>query len=172
MHTTQHEGGRRTCRAHQLRVHERPRVVRAIDTVIRRLACHGVREDRLLTSLHRTWNSNSPLGPSWSVRLPAAPRSVGPRFYWAYRPTRNALWSLLQCAAPGRSSQAGTHGFPGLTANPHHTLVPPGVCGSWPLLAGWDPSQAYRQSQLTFRLLKLGKGIVAQRKPLDQIRAA
>ena len=59
-------------------------------------------------------------GPSWSVRLLAAPRSVGPAvFPRAHRQPSTHLWSLLECAAHGRSSQCGTRGFPGLTANPH-----------------------------------------------------
>ena len=56
-------------------------------------------------------------------------------------------WSLLECAAPGRSSQCGTRGFPGLTANPQHIRgpswsvrlldcnalrFPPAVCGTLP----------------------------------------
>ena len=88
--------------------------------------------------------------------------------------------SLLECAAPGRSSQCGTRGFPGLTANPQHMLgpswsvrllaaprsvgpavflgsppthntcwVPPGVCGSWPLLAVWDPRFSWVHRQPT-----------------------
>ena len=57
----------------------------------------------------------------------AAPRSVGPAVYSGLPPTLTPLWPLLQCAAPGRSSQCGTRGFLGLTANPHHSLVPPGV---------------------------------------------
>ena len=80
-------------------------------------------------------------GPSRSVRLLAAPRSVGPAVSRAHRqptthiwsllvcaaPGRSSqcgsqptvhIWSLLECAAPGRSSQCGTRGFPGLTANP------------------------------------------------------
>ena len=64
------------------------------------------------------------LGPSWSVRLLAAPRNVGPRFSWACRPPTTHACSLLECAAPGRSSQCGTRGFPGLTANPQRTLGP------------------------------------------------
>ena len=47
--------------------------------------------------------------PSWSVRHLAAPRSVGPAVFLGSPPTHD------------------TH------------LVPPGVCGSWPLLAVWDP---------------------------------
>ena len=47
----------------------------------------------------------------------------------------HSLWSLLECAAPGRSSVRD----PGLTANPQHALVPPRVYGSWPLLAVWEP---------------------------------
>ena len=105
----------------------------------------------------------------WS--LLAAPRSVGPAvFPGSPRNPQTHIWSLLECAAPGRSSQYGTRGFPGFTANPQHTfgpswsvrllaaprsmgpavflgsppthntpLVPPGVCGAWPLLAVWDP---------------------------------
>ena len=99
------------------------------------------------------------LGPSWSVRLLAAPRSVGPavflgsppthdtcwvppglcgswpllavwdpRFSWAHRQPTTHAGSLLECAAPGRSSQCGTRGFPGLTANPQPMLGP-----SWSL---------------------------------------
>ena len=63
-----------------------------------------------LPSNTSNWTNN---GPSWSVRLLAAPLSLGPR-------------------------------FPGLTANPTSTLVPPGVCGSWPLLVAWDPQLHFR----------------------------
>ena len=41
---------------------------------------------------------------------------VGPRVARAHSQPATHLWSLLQCAAPGRSSQ-GTRGFLGLTAN-------------------------------------------------------
>ena len=101
-----------------------------------------------------------------------------PRFSRVHRQPSTQLWSLLECAAHGRSSQCGTRGFPWFTANPQHTfgpswsvrrmaaprsmgpavflgspptrntpLVPPGVCGAWPLLAVWDPrfSWAHRQ---------------------------
>ena len=111
-----------------------------------------------------TANPQHTFGSSWSVRLLAAPHSVGPavflgsppptlntylvppgvcgpwplltvwdpRFSWAHRQPSTHMWSLLECATPGRSSQCGTHGFPGLTANPHNThLVPPGVCGPY-----------------------------------------
>ena len=74
--------------------------------------------------------------------------------------------SLLKCAAPGRSSQCRTRGFPGLTANPQHThLVPPGVCGSWPLLAVWDPrfSWTHRQPATQQRCI-LSKSILRQQQ--------
>ena len=64
-----------------------------------------------------TANPQHTSGPSWSVRLLAAPRSVGPADFLGSPPTRN------------------TH------------LVPPGVCGSRPLLPVWDQrfSWAHRQ---------------------------
>ena len=66
------------------------------------------------------------MGPAfWSVRLLAAPRSMGPAvFSWAHRQPTTHIWSLLECAAPGRSSHSGTRGFPGLTANPQHIFGP------------------------------------------------
>ena len=53
------------------------------------------------------------LGPTCSVRLPAAPHSAGP-----------AMWDC---------------GFEGSPATHNGLLVPPGVCGFWPLLTVWDP---------------------------------
>ena len=53
-------------------------------------------------------NPNTHFGPSWSVRHLAASRSVGPAVFLGSPPTRN------------------TH------------LIPPGVCGTWPLLSVWD----------------------------------
>ena len=55
--------------------------------------------------------------------------------------------TLLECAAPGRSSQRDSHSSLGT----NNTLVPPGVCGSWPLLAVWDPrfSRAHRETRNT-----------------------
>ena len=52
----------------------------------------------------------------------AAPRSVGPAvFSWAHRQPSTHLWSLLECAAHGRSSQYGPAVSPGLppTHIPH-----------------------------------------------------
>ena len=108
-----------------------------------------------------------------------------PRFSWVHRQPTHA-GSLLECAAPGRSSQCGTRGFPGLTANPQHMLgpswsvrllaaprsvgpavflgsppthntcwVPPGVCGSWPLLAVWDPRFSYPPNLLLSKCKQL-----------------
>ena len=83
--------------------------------------------------------------------------SAHPRAGWVGSP-RNPQprnWSLLECAAHDRSSQCGTRGFPGFTANPANThLVPPGVCGAWPLLAVWDPrfSWAHRQPAIPINL--------------------
>ena len=48
---------------------------------------------------------------------------------------RSHLSPTLECAAPGRSSQWDSHSSLG-TIN---TLVPPGVCGTLPLLTVWDP---------------------------------
>ena len=118
-----------------------------------------------------------------------------PRFSGAHRQAATHSWSLLECAAPGRSSPYGTRGFPGLTAKPQHTLgpswsvrlqaaphrvgpavflgsppsrktllVPPGVCGSRPLLTVWDPRFHWAHRQPIFCPLKLGKRIAAQRK--------
>ena len=117
-------------------------------------------------------------GPSWSVRLLAAPRSVGPAVYSGLPPTLTPLWSPLECAAPwpllavwdprftrahrqpsplfgpswsvrlhGRSSQCGTRGLLGLTANPPHIWSLLECAAPWPLLAVWDPrfTRAYRQ---------------------------
>ena len=47
-----------------------------------------------------------------------------PPFSWAHRETAAHIWSLLECAVHGRSSQYGTRRFPGLTANPQHTFGP------------------------------------------------
>ena len=52
-----------------------------------------------------TANPQHALGPSYSVRLLAAPRSAGPVVSCQ---TVVHTWSLLECAAPGRSSQCGT----------------------------------------------------------------
>ena len=74
-----------------------------------------------------SWAHRQPstqFGPSWSVRLLAAPHSVGPAVFLGSPPTLNAIWSLLECAAPGRSSQCGTRGFLGFTANPQHIFGP------------------------------------------------
>ena len=61
-------------------------------------------------------NSQHTYGPSWSVLLLAAPRSMRPAVFLG----------------------------PPLTQSTD--LVPPGVCGTWPLLAMWDPrfSRAHR----------------------------
>ena len=114
-----------------------------------------------------TANPQHTLDPSWSVRLLAAPRRVRSAVFLGSPPTCNTLLvPPAVCAAPGRSSPCKIRGFPGLTANPQHTLdpswslrllaaprsvgpavsrahrqpathawSPPGVCGSWPLLA-------------------------------------
>ena len=72
--------------------------------------------------------------------LPARPQQAMKVLVLSECPKETPHWPLLQCAAPGRSSQCGTRSFPGLTRQPRNTLlVPPGVCGSWPLLAAWDP---------------------------------
>ena len=135
-----------------------------------------------------TRNRNHRTGAQWPTHTLWVPPGVcgswpllavwDPRFSWVHRQPTTHAGSLLECAAPGRSSQCGTRGFPGLTANPQHMLgpswsvrllaaprsvgpavflgsppthntcwVPPGVCGSWPLLAVWDPrfSWAHRQ---------------------------
>ena len=61
----------------------------------------------------------------------AAPRSVGPAVFLGSPPTLNTLGPSWSVRRHGRSSQCGTRGFPGLTANPQHTfLVPPGVYGA------------------------------------------
>ena len=70
----------------------------------------------------------------------------------------NELWSLLECAALGRSSQCGTRAF--LWAHRQ-----PGSL-DWslrPLLAVWDPRFSWAYRQPTFCLLKLGKRIAATR---------
>ena len=74
-----------------------------------------------------------------------------PRFSWAHRQPATQIWSLLECAAPGRSSQCGTRGFPGLTANPQHTFGPSWSARHLAVPAVWDPrfSRAHRQPQHT-----------------------
>ena len=133
-------------------------------------------------------NPRHTLGPSCSVRLQAAPHSVGPTVFlgspanphtvlvppavcgsrplltvWDLRfskahgqPATHSL-SHLEYAAPGRFSQAGTRGFPGLTATRNVHLDPPVMCGSWPLLAAWDPRCSWAHHQPTF-CLNLAKG--------------
>ena len=44
-----------------------------------------------------------------------------PQFSRAHRQRTTHTWSLLEYAAPGRSSQSRTRGFPRLTANPQHS---------------------------------------------------
>ena len=44
------------------------------------------------------------------------------RFSWAHRQPSTHIWSLLSVRLLARSSQDGTRGFPGLTANPQHTF--------------------------------------------------
>ena len=46
------------------------------------------------------------------------------RFSRAHRQPTTHIWSLLECAAHGRSSQCGTRGFLGFTANPHLQKLP------------------------------------------------
>ena len=69
-------------------------------------------------------------GPSWSVRRQGRSSQCGTRGFPGLTANPQHSWSFLECAAPGRSSQCGKRGLLGLTANPQHTLVPPGVCGS------------------------------------------
>ena len=92
-------------------------------------------------------------GPSRSVRLLAAPRSMGPAVFpgLTAKPA-TLIWSLLEgLAAPRSMGPAVFLGSPP-TRNTH--LVPPGVCGSWPLLAVWDPrfSWAHRQPTASLNL--------------------
>ena len=76
-------------------------------------------------------NASTIYGPSWSVRRHGRSSQCGTRGFLGSN-TLGPSWSVRR---HGRSSQCGTRGFPWLTANPQHTfLVPPGVCGSWPLL--------------------------------------
>ena len=96
----------------------------------------------------------------------AAPHSVGPAvFLGSPRQPATHLWSLLECAAQGRSSQCGTRGvfFLGSPPTLNTPLVPPGVCGAWPLLAVRDPRfpRAYRQTTHLINYSQhSGKGIV------------
>ena len=55
--------------------------------------------------------------------------------------------SLLECDAPSRPSLCGTLGFLGIPPTCKTHLVPPGVCGSTPLLTVRDSrsSRAYRK---------------------------
>ena len=61
------------------------------------------------------------LSPSWSVLL-AAPRSVGPDISLGYPIDPQ----LARSVGPTENGS-------------DNTLVPPGMCGTWPLLALWDP---------------------------------
>ena len=124
--------------------------------------------------------------PSWSERLLVAPHSVGPAVpgltanpqrhtgpscsvcgSWpllaVWKPpvfpalTATHSWSLLEYAAPGRSSRCGTRGFPGSTAKPERTRGP-----SWsvqllaaPCSMGPRFSWVYRQP--TFASCSLAK---------------
>ena len=94
-----------------------------------------------------TANQQHTFGPSWSVRLLAAPRSVGPRFPRLTANPQHTLgpsWSVRLLAAPHSVGPAVFLGSPPTLIT---YLVPPGVCGSWPLLAVLDPrfSWAHRQ---------------------------
>ena len=83
--------------ADEVRVHEISRAVCAIDTV------NGQPLVDLIVEVEGKTGSS--------------PASTGPGKYL------NA-WSLLESAAPGRSSQCGTRGFLGLTDNPQSTGSP------------------------------------------------
>ena len=50
----------------------------------------------------------------------AAPRSVGPAVFLGSPPTQNTLGPSWSVRLHGRSSQCGTRGLLGLTANPQH----------------------------------------------------
>ena len=65
---------------------------------------------------------------------------------------RRSVPSRSTTKAHSHAGWVGGRDFPGLTANPNTHLVPPGVCGSRPLLAVWDPrfSRAHHQPQHTF----------------------
>ena len=100
-----------------------------------------------------SWAHCQPATHSWSVlelRVHTAPHSVGPAFFLGSAPTATRSWSLLESAAPGRSSRCGTRGFLGLPQTRSARLVPPGVCGSWPLLALWDLGSPPTRNTLLF----------------------
>ena len=88
-------------------------------------------------------------GPSWSVRLLAAPHSMGPAVFLGSPPTLNThlvppgvcdSWPLLAvCGSwPASMGPAVFLGSPPTHNNTH--LVPPGVCGSWPLPRSMGPA--------------------------------
>ena len=124
-------------------LHDRALVLRTDD-----LAAQTLRREGPTVFPGLTANPQHTRSPSWSVRLLAAPRSVGSAVFLGLPPTRNTLsvpprvcssWPLL--AVPR---------FPGLTANQQHThgrswsvwlLAAPCSVGpsSWPLLSVWDP---------------------------------
>ena len=67
------------------------------------------------------------LSPSWSVR-----RLARDRTWVSYQPATKdgPSWSVRLLAAPRSGGPA--------VVGSNNTLVPPGVCGAWPLLAVWD----------------------------------
>ena len=66
-----------------------------------------------------TWHQLSPLFSSDHPVFERTPKTTFLRLNAATH-----VWSLLECTAPDRSSQCGTRGFLGLTANPQHTFGP------------------------------------------------
>ena len=94
---------------------------------------------------HRRTTRSSPSGPGLSKltcrSAPLPPASIQIRSVLCQMTQVNnrlqvhssAIYSTARC-----SHNVGPR-FPGLTANRNTLLVPPGVCGSWPLLAVRDP---------------------------------
>ena len=82
------------------------------------LRTYTIGDDRCRCSATHAWSPPGVCGPRPLLTL------WDPRFSWAHRQPATHSWSLPECAAPGRSAQCGTHVFPGLTANPQHTLGP------------------------------------------------
>ena len=98
-------------------------------------------------------------GPSGSI-----PRSVQSKVA-KERLKRNSTHygSVLESAAPWPSLAAWDFGFLGSPPTRNVHLVPPGMFGSWPLLAVWDPRFYWAYLQPTFCLLNWGKRIAATR---------
>ena len=84
---------------------------------------------------------------AYSCRKVQPRRSVGD----AYTPVAGAMYLIMErrskqgsrspcrrCSSVPRANLLGGSLFEICCSGPQHTLVPPAVCGSWPLLKVWD----------------------------------